>query len=171
MINLHERMLPTSAGVEPATSWSPVGRRIQLSHRGRQASEMHWVFRGFNILYLYFVALFMESWLKYLQQEGQEEGLYRSLDYQINWTSGSGEEVQNRFPRQWPWCHLGFLIGTNLALYYLQVTQMLPTKFGVRWPFGSGGEVKNKFLRWQPWWLSRISNQNDFSYFDLLVIP
>ena len=38
MINLHERMLPTSAGVEPATSWSPVGRRIQLSHRGRQRS-------------------------------------------------------------------------------------------------------------------------------------
>ena len=35
IINLHERMLPTSAGVEPATSWSPVGRRIQLSHRGR----------------------------------------------------------------------------------------------------------------------------------------
>ena len=34
MINLHERMLPTSAGVEPTTSWSPVGRRIQLSHRG-----------------------------------------------------------------------------------------------------------------------------------------
>ena len=28
-------MLPTSAGVEPATSWSPVGRRIQLSHLGR----------------------------------------------------------------------------------------------------------------------------------------
>ena len=38
MINLHERMLPTSAGVEPATSWSPVGRRIQLSHRGRPCS-------------------------------------------------------------------------------------------------------------------------------------
>ena len=36
MINLHERMLPTSTGVEPSTSWSPVGRRIQLSHRGRQ---------------------------------------------------------------------------------------------------------------------------------------
>ena len=28
-------MLPTSAGVEPATSWSPVGQRIQLNHRGR----------------------------------------------------------------------------------------------------------------------------------------
>ena len=35
MINLHERMLPTSAGVEPATSWSSGGQRIQLSHRGR----------------------------------------------------------------------------------------------------------------------------------------
>ena len=35
MINLHERMLPTSVGVEPETSWSPVGRRIQLSHRGQ----------------------------------------------------------------------------------------------------------------------------------------
>ena len=34
MINLHERILPASAGVEPATSWSPVGRCIQLSHRG-----------------------------------------------------------------------------------------------------------------------------------------
>ena len=26
MINLHESLLPCSAGVEPATSWSPVGR-------------------------------------------------------------------------------------------------------------------------------------------------
>ena len=33
MINLHERMLPPSAGVEPATSWSPVGWCIQLSHQ------------------------------------------------------------------------------------------------------------------------------------------
>ena len=33
-------MLPTSAGVEPATSWSPVGRRIQLSHRGQQYNDL-----------------------------------------------------------------------------------------------------------------------------------
>ena len=26
MINLHERMLPDPAGIEPATSWSPDGR-------------------------------------------------------------------------------------------------------------------------------------------------
>ena len=35
MINLHKRILPTSVGVDPVTSWSPVRRRIQLSHRGR----------------------------------------------------------------------------------------------------------------------------------------
>ena len=43
MINLHERMLPTSAGIEPATSWSPVGRRIQLSQRGRPWKHRLWV--------------------------------------------------------------------------------------------------------------------------------
>ena len=46
MINLHERMLPTSAGVEPATSWSPVGRRIQLSHRGRHLSKVQSIYGG-----------------------------------------------------------------------------------------------------------------------------
>ena len=35
MINLHERMWPTSAGVKPATSWSPVrpgkeSRRVNI---------------------------------------------------------------------------------------------------------------------------------------------
>ena len=35
-------MLPTSAGVEPATSWSPVGRRIQLSHRGQHLACESW---------------------------------------------------------------------------------------------------------------------------------
>ena len=35
--SVYERMLPTSAGVEPASSWSPVRQRIQLSHRGQQA--------------------------------------------------------------------------------------------------------------------------------------
>ena len=34
-------MLPTSAGVEPATPWSPVGRRIQLSHRGRKNAQIN----------------------------------------------------------------------------------------------------------------------------------
>ena len=44
--------------------------------------------------------------------------LYRSPDYQINWPFSSGEEVQTRFPRYRPWCHLGFLIGTILTLFF-----------------------------------------------------
>ena len=32
-----------------------------------------------------------------------------------------------------------------LAIFDLQVTSMLPTKFGVNWPFGSGEEVKIDF--------------------------
>ena len=47
MINLHERILPTSAGVEPVTSWSPVGWRIQLSHRG-------WLCSNNNLLYSHY---------------------------------------------------------------------------------------------------------------------
>ena len=87
--------------------------------------------------------------------------LYYSPDYYINWPFSLGEEV----------IRLGFQIGTILAFFYLQVTQMLPTKFGVSWPFGSEEEAKNRFLRRQPWRPSWTSDQNDFSYFDLLVTP
>ena len=38
--------------------------------------------------------------------------------------------------------HLGFPIGTILAIFDLQVILMLPSKFGVNWPFGSGEEAK-----------------------------
>ena len=41
--------------------------------------------------------------------------------------------------------HLGFPIGTILAIYDLQVILMLPSKFGVNWPFGSGEEEKIDF--------------------------
>ena len=34
--------------------------------------------------------------------------------------------------------HLVFPIGMILAIFDLQVTAMLPTKFQVNWPFGSG---------------------------------
>ena len=48
--------------------------------------------------------------------------------------------------------HLGFLIGTILAIFDLQVTLMLPTYFKVNKPFCSGEEMKNRFSRWPPWW-------------------
>ena len=49
-------MLPTSAGVEPATSWSPVGQRIQLSNRG----QLHPVWQGF---------LFIPLWIAQMLQK------------------------------------------------------------------------------------------------------
>ena len=61
--------------------------------------------------------------------------------------------------------HLGFPIGTILAIFDLQVIMMLPSKFGVNWPFSSGEEAKNRFSRWLPWRPSWISDRHDFSYF------
>ena len=63
--------------------------------------------------------------------------------------------------------HLGFPIGTILAIFDLQVIPMLPTKLKVNKPFDSGEEAKNRFSRWASWQTSWISHQKDFSYFDL----
>ena len=41
--------------------------------------------------------------------------------------------------------HLGFPTETILAIFDVQLTQMLPTKFQVSWPFGSGVEAKIHF--------------------------
>ena len=60
---------------------------------------------------------------------------------------------------------VGFPIGTILAIFDLQVTRMLPTRFGVNWLLGSGEEGKNRFSRWLPWRPSWISDGHDFSYF------
>ena len=82
----------------------------------------------------------------------------------VNWLLGSGEEAKNRFSR---WCyggHLGFTIGTILAIFDLQVTLMLRASLE-SWPFGSGEEAKIRFSRWLPWWPSWISDRHDFSYF------
>ena len=61
--------------------------------------------------------------------------------------------------------HPGFLIGTILAVFDLQVTLMLPSKFGVNWPFDSGEEAKNRLSRCLPWRPSSIYDRHDFSYF------
>ena len=61
--------------------------------------------------------------------------------------------------------HLGFPIGTILAVLDLQVIPMLPIKFRINWLLGFGEEVKNRFLRWPPWRPSLIPDWNDFSYF------
>ena len=50
----------------------------------------------------------------------------------------------------------------SLAIFFLQVTPMLPAKFQVNWHFGSGEEAKNMFSSWRSSW---ISYRNDFCYF------
>ena len=45
-------MLPTLAGVEPATSWSPAGRRIQLSHQAGRKGLNSWFTSINNMLKL-----------------------------------------------------------------------------------------------------------------------
>ena len=42
--------------------------------------------------------------------------------------------------------HLGFPIGTILAIFDLQVTPMLPTNFRVNWHLGLGEEAKNMYV-------------------------
>ena len=84
--------------------------------------------------------------------------------FEVNWPFGSGEEEKD-FQDGGHGGHLGFQIGTILAIFDLQVTPMLPSKFEVNWPFGSGEEAKNRFSRWRPWQPSWISDRHDFSYF------
>ena len=69
----------------------------------------------------------------------------------VNWPFGSGNKVKNRFSRWLPLgSHLGFPIGTILAIFDLQATPMHPTKFRVNWHLGLGEEAKNRFSRWLP---------------------
>ena len=51
---------------------------------------------------------------------------------QVNWLLVLGEEVKIDFQDGHHGSHLGFPIGTILAIFDLQVTLMLPTKFGVK---------------------------------------
>ena len=56
----------------------------------------------------------------------------------VNWPFGSGEEAKNRFQDGGHGGHLGFPIGTILAIFDVQVTPMLPTKYRVNLPRGVG---------------------------------
>ena len=113
--------------------------------------------------------------------------------FRVKWPFSSGEEAKNRFSRWSSWIsdqnnfssglsvqekkrktdfqdgrhggHLGFPVGMILAIFYLRVNPMLPTKFRVKWSFSSGEEAKNRFSRWPPWQLSWISDQSNFIYF------
>ena len=60
----------------------------------------------------------------------------RPTKFQVNWPFSWGGEAKIDF--QDGRGHLGFPIGTILAIFDLQVTPMLPTKIQVNWPLGLG---------------------------------
>ena len=57
-----------------------------------------------------------------------------------------------------------------LAIFDLQVTQMLPSKSGVNWPYGSGKEAKNRFSGCHGGHLG-FPIGRIFAIFDLQVTP
>ena len=67
MINLHERMLPTSAGVEPATSWSPVRRRILLRN-GMGKSILLWKAPKYRVGHAYTISGEVVHWTPFRQK-------------------------------------------------------------------------------------------------------
>ena len=67
--------------------------------------------------------------------------------------------------------NLVFPIGMILAIFDLQVTLMILTKFQVNWPFGSGEEVKKKFSRWLPYGHLGFLITAILAISDLPVIP
>ena len=83
--------------------------------------------------------------------------------FRVIWPFASGEETKIYFQAGRYCGHLGFSIGTILAIF-IYVTPMLPTELPVNWPMGSG-EAKNRFSRWPPWRPSWNTDRNYFSYF------
>ena len=57
----------------------------------------------------------------------------------VNCPFGSGEKRKIDFQDGDHGGHLGFPIRTILAIFDLQVTPMLPTKYRVNWPRDVGG--------------------------------
>ena len=66
--------------------------------------------------------------------------------------------------------HPGFPIGMNLAIFDLQVTPILPSKFWVNQHFRRTSP-KNRFSKWQLWWPSWISNPKDLQVFSTYNLP
>ena len=84
--------------------------------------------------------------------------------FQVDWPFDTGEK-ETDFRNDGHGDHLGFPIGTILAIFNLQVSFMLPTELQDKWPFGSGDEAKTRFSRLPPRRLSWISNWNYFNYY------
>ena len=85
----------------------------------------------------------------------------------VNWPFGSREEVQYWFSR---WRPSDFQSERFFKLLWSTSRLDTSNEVWVHCPFGSGEKVQNRYSTWlleRPSW---ISDQNDFSCFDLQVI-
>ena len=86
-------MLPTSAGVEPATSWSPVGRRIQLSHRGRHQEDLNTLERWESDWQMSFHRVHISQDLKWnshinsISSKANQTLIFPKLNLRIGWST------------------------------------------------------------------------------------
>ena len=109
------------------------------------------------------------AWLRFKEKRCIETKMHRLENFSKFWSTSCPDTSptefsllvqEERFTINFQDCghggHLGFSIWPFLAIFHLQVTLILPTKFWVSWPFHSG-EVQNTFSRWQPLWPSQIS--------------
>ena len=83
--------------------------------------------------------------------------------FQVNWPFGS-ESAKNRFEDGGHGSHLGFPIKMVLAIFDLQVTSMLPTKFQVKLAFQLRRRSEKQIFKRAAIAAILISDQNYFSY-------
>ena len=57
-------MLPTSAGVEPATSWFPVGQRIQRILKQRSLKDLSNDAYAMLLCFLFFLIFFIKAYVE-----------------------------------------------------------------------------------------------------------
>ena len=60
-----------------------------------------------------------------------------------------------------PWQPFRISTRNDEAIFDLQVTLILPTKFQFNWPLCPREEIQYRFSRWRLWWPSWISNRNN----------
>ena len=104
-------------------------------------------------------------------KKSAKTALYRSSwlpdKFSVNLPFGSREQLQYRFSRWWPWDHLGFSVGTILAIFFIYKSlRYLPMKsvtFQIRFK-SIGLSIKEKkikiFSTWLPWQSSWIFEWN-----------
>ena len=151
-------MLPTLAGVEPATSWSPVGRR----HPTEPPRPAHWDQSDLGLgsrcgFKIFNQAAILDSQTEWFKQFWISMSLQcfqsKFLSIQLTVCKMSFEEFQDGHHGS----HLGYHIRTIFLILNLYVVPMSPIKVWLNPNYGFGGVVVWRISKWPPWHPSWIS--------------